>query len=395
MLRLTLITAAHGDSALHRSARGVSPAQLAFVMNTRSAALATHAAAFAARAAALAVTLLLLLSASTVARAQQGHSIRGKAHNEQGINLARVSIDLQTGNGSLIAQTVTNNEGDFFFGGLGGNSYIVVASAPDYTVVSERVDFVRRVTGDEPGESRTVDLTLLPKIAPRAPAPGTTFVQDVPTAARNTLTRALRLSKEGKGELALALMQEALKIFPDYFDARFALGNELLKANRLSAAIAELEQARRINPKDGRVYETFGLVLMRQQKHGLAAAVFAEAARLSPLDPQPLLLRAMSLIDYASSLGGAALNLEQERRAALLDAEQNLTRAFELSGRKLTAVYLQRARIYEKRGELATAAAELERYLQESPQAANADAIRQAIKQLRDADTRRKPNERP
>ncbi|HEY0408047.1 MAG TPA: tetratricopeptide repeat protein [Pyrinomonadaceae bacterium] len=348
---------------------------------------------FAAFAAA---SVLLLLASTAAARGQQGHSIRGKVHNERGVNLARISVDLQTGNGSLISQTVTNNEGDFFFGGLGGNSYIIVASAPDYAIVSERVDFVRRVTADEPGESRTIDLTLLPKASARPPAPGATFIQDVPPPARSTLTRALKLSKEGKGELALALMREALRIFPDYFDARFALGNELLKANRLSDAITELEQARRINPKDGRVYETFGLVLMRQRKHGVAAAVFAEAARLNPLDPRPLLLRAMSLIEYAALLNaGTAANLEQERRDAYLEAENNLARAFELSGRKLTTVYLQRARIYEKRGEPLRAAAELELYLQESPQAENADAIRQAIKQLRAADTRPKTSAHP
>jgi uncharacterized protein HemY len=339
---------------------------------------------------------LLLLSAQG-AVAQPGHSIRGKVHNARGVSLPQISVDLQNATGSLISQTVTNNEGDFFFSELVGSSYLVVISSPDYNSVSERVDFVRKVGAGEPGETRAIDITLLPKtVASRNGAPGTTFVQDVPQGARTALVRALQLSKDGKGQLALALMQEALKIFPDYFDARFALGNELLKANRLSEAITELEQARRINPKDGRVYETFGLVLMRQKKYAVAAAVFSEAARLNPLDPQPRLLRAMSLIEYAALLNStAARNLEQERREAFLEAENNLARAFELSGRKLMSVYLQRARIYEKRNEPARAAAELEQYLQESPAAPNADAIRRAIKQLREQDAGQKSPSRP
>jgi Tfp pilus assembly protein PilF len=300
------------------------------------------------------------------------------------VSLAQIGVDLQTGNGSLISQTVTNNEGDFFFTDLGGNSYTVIISAPDYNPVSERVDFVRTVSAGEPGEIRNVEITLVPKDVPRTPSPGTTFIQNVPQAARNALTRALVLSKEGKGELALALLREALKISPDYFDARFALGNELIKAGRLSEAIAALDEARRINPKDSRVYQTFGLVLMQQKKYGVAAAVFAEAARLNQLDPQPPLLRAMALIEYAALLNSAdAKTSEAERNATLSEAETNLTRAFELSGQKLASVHLQRARIYERRGEFARAAAALEQYLQEKPDAANAGAIREAIRKLR------------
>ena len=348
------------------------------------------------RSLAMATALALLLVTAFEASAQQGHSIRGKVRNSRGVSLPQISVDLQTGTGSLISQTVTNYEGDFFFTGLGGNSYVVVVSSPDYNTVTERVDFVRKISEGEPGEMRAIDITLLPTSTPRTQVPGATFVQDVPPGARTTLERALRLSKEGKGELALALMREALKLFPDYFDARFALGNELMKAGRLDAAVAELEQARRINPKDGRVYETFGLVLMQQRKYGVAAAVFAEAVRLNPLAPQPLLLRAMALIDYATMLRNAGTKTtDSERDGLFVEAENNLARAFELSGQKLFAVYLQRARIYEKRGELARSAAELERYLLESPDAKNAVAIREAIKKLRDADNGRKPSSRP
>jgi tetratricopeptide (TPR) repeat protein len=344
------------------------------------------------RVLAFALALGLLLLTSPAVGAQQGHTIHGKVRNEQNVNLVGVSVDLQTGTGgSLIAQTVTNNEGDFFFSGLEGSSYVIVIASPDYNPVSERVDFVRRVNAGEAGETQAVYLTLVRKTAPRTRAPGTTFIQAIPPAARTALERALQLSKDGKGALAVALMQEAIKIFPDYFDARFALGNELMKEGRLSEAIAELEQARRINPKDGRVYETFGLVMMQQKKYAVAAAVFAEAARLNALDPQPQLLRAIALIEYATLLGPTAAGKNNaERSSALAEAENSLARAFALSGQKLSSVYLQRARIYEKRGEPLRAATELEQYLQVNPAARNADEIRQAIKKLRDPGVGRK-----
>ena len=66
-----------------------------------------------------------------------------------------------------------------------------------------------------------------------------------------------------------------------------------------------------------------------------------------------------------------------------LSAEQALVRAEKVGGKKLAEVHLQRARLYEKRGDRARAANELESYLRNSPNVKNAAAIRDAIKTLR------------
>jgi regulator of sirC expression with transglutaminase-like and TPR domain len=51
----------------------------------------------------------------------------------------------------------------------------------------------------------------------------------------------------------------------------------------------------------------------------------------------------------------------------------------------MQTVHLQLARLYEKRGDRARAAGELEEYLKKSPDAKNAPAIREAIKKLKTA----------
>lgn len=310
----------------------------------------------------------------------QGNNLRGKVRDSSGRNLARVIVDLQTGNGQPINQTVTNNEGDFQFGGLEETSYIVVISSPDYHPINERVEFYKRTGPDQPGESRTVEFTLMPKSAPRPASPTRpAFAQNVPQKARDAFDRAMKLSRENKSQPSIAAMQEAIQIFPDYFDARFALGNELMKAGKLDEAIAELDKARQINPKDDRVYQVFGLLLNQQKKFLVAASVFAEAARLNPTDPNVLLLRATALIDHAATLDPS----KPERDHAFADARKDLNKAFEMSGRKLPAVHLQMARMYEKKGERGKAADELELYLRETPDAKNADAVREGIKKLR------------
>ena len=77
------------------------------------------------------------------------------------------------------------------------------------------------------------------------------------------------------------------------------------------------------------------------------------------------------------------------RAAALIDigqleeADSELKDADRLSSRKLVLVHIQRARLYEKRGEKKRAADELEEYLRQNSNAENAGAIREAVKKLR------------
>ncbi len=327
--------------------------------------------------------IVFFFSGVTMARAQ-GHSIRGKVRNSSGINLPRITVDLQTGNGALIQQTVTNNEGDFFFSGLSDNSYAVAASAPDFNPSFEHVEFSRAITADAPGETRTIELTLSAKGGVRPPRAGLNFVQNVPKAARDSFDLGAKLSREGKPTEAIASLQVAIKIFPDYFDARFVLANEFIKASNFNEAINQLNEATRINPKDDRVFYSFGMILMQQRKYAVAARIFAEAARLSPGDPRYLLKRGTALIDQVAMINPAK---DKTATADLTyiysEAEKDLTRAFALSDRKLADVQAQLARLYEKKGERARAASALEQYLKLSPNVKNAPAIREAITKLR------------
>jgi tetratricopeptide (TPR) repeat protein len=332
--------------------------------------------------------LLLLMLAATV-RAQTGNSIRGKVRDSSGNSVPRLTVDLQTGNGAAAGQTVTNNEGDFFFGGLNDISYIVVVHTADYQPASESVEFSNRAGRDAPGETRTVELTLIRHTGTAAagPAPGrVALAQAVPARAREAFERGMKLSRAGHAAEAEAAVREALDAFPDYFDARFWLASELIRTQRLDDAVQHLEVARRVNPKDERVYLSFGQLLMLKQNYAVAAAVFAEAARLSPSDPQPLLQRGTALVNYAAAIGPASSEkAARERRIALDDAEKALTEAYRLGGKKLGAALQQLARVYEKRGERPRAADTLEQYLRENPTAPNAPAIRDAVKTLRAA----------
>jgi tetratricopeptide (TPR) repeat protein len=210
------------------------------------------------------------------------------------------------------------------------------------------------------------------------------FRQEVPSAASGVFGRAMAMSKAGKGELAQTLLKEALKIYPDYFDAHLALGNELFRAGRLQEAMTEFERARSINPKDDQVYLSVGLVMMQQKRYDVAAAIFADAALLNTSEPLHPLMRGIALVRQATAIQQPdSKSSEAERDALFKKAEAALARASDLSGGKLPEVYLYRALIYERRGERERAALELEQYLQLNPLVENAGAIREAIRKLR------------
>lgn len=214
---------------------------------------------------------------------------------------------------------------------------------------------------------------------------GAGFTQNVPTAARGMFDRGVTMSRAGKGALALTLFGEALKVYSDYFDARLALGNELFKAGRLKEAMTEFEHARRINPRDDQVYLSVGLVMMQQKRYDIAASVFADGSLLNPNEPLHRLMRGIALIRQAATINPSSTgNAAALRDTIYKSAEEALTQALDLSGRRLPEVYLYRALIYEKRGERARSADELEQYLQANSAAENAEAIRQAIRKLRD-----------
>lgn len=331
--------------------------------------------------------------AVSAAALQQGNSIRGKVRNSAGKNMSQVMVEIETGNGQPVETTVTNNEGDFAFAGLTLTSYIIVIRHIDYEPISEHVEFVRTVAAEEPGERRVVQITLVPKGGSGVISGNRTVpAQNPPKAARDALERAVKLAKENKSTDAVAALLQAIKVYPEYFDAHLLLGGEYLKIDRLNDAIAEFEEARKINPKDDRVYQGFGQVLMLQKKYALASQIFGEAARLNPADPSTLLMRATALIEHAGAINrSASKEAAAERDASFATAEKILSQAFELSGRKLAAVHLQMARLHEKKGDRVRAADQLEQYLKLAPDDKRADNIRSAIKTLRSPAGEQKP----
>jgi tetratricopeptide (TPR) repeat protein len=285
-----------------------------------------------------------------------------------------------------VFETFSDLSGRYSFSGLVRGTYQVIAEGDGQTFESTSVSVQLSQFGSS-GQLFTQDIQLRAIRGKALVARGgvvNAFTQDVPKSAREKFERAQKLAGEGKSELVMAQLQEAVRIFPQYFEAHLMMGNQLIQAGRLDEAIPPLDRAREINAKDERVYQSFGLLMMKQRKYPIAVAIFEEAARLNPNNPLNPLMRASALIYQASYVDAERVG----QRADLLNqADLSLSKASELSDKKIKPDPLTLAMFYDLKGQPSRAAEELEEYLKKNPATKNSEAIKNEIARLRSKTT--------
>ncbi len=308
----------------------------------------------------------------------QSQQLRGKVRLPSGETITGVLVELWQ-SGARTAQTVTTRDGDFSFNNLIPAEYQVIVNYLGYQRAAEAVTLAAAKTA-KPGVAPLIEIRLKepPTPPPLPAATKTPFAQTVPFAARLFFTEAQAKFKAAKPVEGLAKLKEALKVFPDYFDALFALANEAHKLKDAETALATLERARKVYDGDPRLYRLFGVIMSSQQKFLVAEFAFREAIQRDPLHYQSYQAHGITLLEL-----GLAEKTPQLRRKLFDQAEQQLQTALSQSGNKLFAVHLNLAEVYEARGEKQAAIRELETYLQLQPNAPKASAIRASLARLR------------
>ena len=320
------------------------------------------------------LAVLFISSASTQAQSV----LQGRVITPSGMQpTAPVRVKL-TFNGRPIHETFSDLSGRFSFPGLSRGTYQLTAEGDGVNFETTTV-YAEIAAFGSSAQTFTQDIQLRPIAHKPAQQPGVVnaFSLAVPQAAQEALAQGVKLADEGKIDAAIENLRNAIKIFPEYFDAHLQLGNIFLKLEKFDEAIAELDLARQINPNDERAYQSFGLLLMKQKNFPVAVAVFAEASRLNPSNPNNQVMRATALIHQAAG--------STEDRSVLLGrAETAISQAASLSENKSRPDSLTMALFYDLKGEPAKAAEELEAYVQKNPQLKNSDALKQEIKRLRE-----------
>ena len=193
------------------------------------------------------------------------------------------------------------------------------------------------------------------------------FAGDVPKAARREFELATKAAAASKTDEAIARLRKALAIFPNFVMARSDLGAQLLAQGKLEEAAEQLREAIRIDDKAFNPKLNLGIVLVQQHNFSEAAAVLERAISLNPESAAARL--------YAGLANMGLGNMNQ--------AEKELKVAHSIGGISYSLALFHLGQLYVSKGERESALQMFERYLRDSPDAANAAQVRKMIALLR------------
>jgi tetratricopeptide (TPR) repeat protein len=319
----------------------------------------------------------LLFSPSVLAQGR--NSIEGRVTTTDDKALVNVPVFLLTDGYSQRAQTYTDGSGRFHFRNLGtANYYVQVeSSGTGYERQSQRIEVSPYAPGGGGAEIFRVDFVLRPE-KPRNQTglsedatPGASYVvfaQDIPHAAKEAYQQGEQSLKKNDLKTAEVNLTQAIKIFPDYYDALELLGSEYVKHDYFDAAAPLLAHAVEINKNAWHSFYGLGVSLLElgQRAEGLDA--LRRAVALNPKS-----------INATMRLG---LELAKDDQHAD-EAIKLLSSVTHMAGKSLPDAYLILASIYSKNKQYQQAADALEGYLHASPTTEQRETLKLKIEDLR------------
>jgi Tfp pilus assembly protein PilF len=300
------------------------------------------------------------------------HTIRGKLFLPSGTPPEqRIRVVLEVSTGGIASETFSDSVGNFEFRSLPNGVYKVTVPTDNriYDTTQETVElfgtFSRTVTTQVYLKDKNPDLVLKAKEKLLSPAD----IQEIPKDAKKAYEKGLKQLNENKSEEAIKSFDQALKIFPDYLHALNKLGEQKAQKNDFGEAQTAFEKAISINQKFALPYINLGILHFNQKRFDEAIAALEQGNNIDGSYPVGHLY-----------LGRAFLYRE---KPDLDRSEKALIRAGELGRGNLAVAHLDLFNLYYRRRNLDKAAAQLEAYLKEAPNAPNAQDVRQTLAKLK------------
>jgi tetratricopeptide (TPR) repeat protein len=189
-----------------------------------------------------------------------------------------------------------------------------------------------------------------------------------PKAARKALEKGMDLAKRNKLEEAIASLQEAVKLDPEFAFAWCELGKLQMENGHAGEAYRSLESAAKAEPRWPEPYLHLALLAARSENWKEVAEVTDRVLQLDSFEyPQAFFFNAVA--NYSLKHPEAAE--KSARSAERLDTRHQFPQIARLLGAILVA-----------RHRYAEAADELRKYLMLAPRAADAPAVRKQLDDL-------------
>jgi Tfp pilus assembly protein PilF len=279
----------------------------------------------------------------------------------------RVTLSL---NGARLTDTFTDISGRFSFDSLRRGSYQLTAEGDGLTYESVTVQADVSTIGSAPQVfTQNIQLKLIRGRQP--PKPGLVSAEDadvkIPQNAKKEFDKGSKRASNNKPAEALKHFEQAIQIYPEYYDAIVGLAEQYGKLHQYSESTATYQKAIALRPNRAGAHVGLGVILVQQKKYSEAL---------------PPLRRSLEL-DRQSSTPYLFLGLAEMMTGEYDASEEDLNRAYEIDKPALASLYL--ANLYEMKGEPDKAINQLRRFLNDNPNLPDERKaqIRTAIDKLR------------
>jgi Tfp pilus assembly protein PilF len=300
--------------------------------------------------------LILLLTFMVQPLASQNFfSIMGTVRDDSGHTVSSIRVSLEDENSQPVKTVFVDSSGRFQFRSLRPGNYRlrVETQGTPFEEQSIAIELQSMTRGDiNPSiteEPTYIDVRLKRKKSLSTTAAGVVFAQVIPSAAREEYNRGAGNIKSDP-DAAIASLQKAIEIFPDYFDALDLLGTEYVRRELFANAIPLLSHAAEINNRAYGSMYGLGFALLRLKRFAEAVEWLEKAAAGDSSNPSVYL----------------TLGLAYGNNGALSESERALRKSYQLGGAILADAHLYLAGLYNKQERFGEAWRELELYLKEA-----------------------------
>ena len=297
--------------------------------------------------------------------------IEGQVYDPNHRPVENLYVELLNEVDSVIQRTKTTASGRFSFVGVppGRLTVRVVTFGTNFMEQTQEVIITKTRNNSD---TDYVDFNLRFDKRSRGPGvdivSGVIFVQDVPPAARTAYLKGVA-DFEKNQEQGLAEIEEALKIFPNYFEALNWVGKELISARQYEKGYPYLLRAIDINSRSPETYYSLGFAFYQMKKYPAALEAVKATTTLAPAS-----------ID-AHLLYGTILRITGN----YAEAETALLKANSFAKKTNAEVHWQLSLLYNRLKRNEDTITELETFLKLVPDSPDKNRIKDMIAKLKDS----------
>lgn len=292
-------------------------------------------------------------------------SISGYVSDNSRNPIPDLQVELLNDVDSVIARTKTDNSGLFSFRGLRTGVFQVRVQTYGTTFIGQ----TQRVQLDRGRAVEQVEFVLVSRRnSSTTGIPGVIFAQEVPEKARKQFERGLALlEKTEQRKEGVAALENAIEIFPLYFEALQVLGSEYVKQQDYERAIPLLTKAIEVNRQSYRSLYTLSIAQYNLKQVSEAIESMKRAI-------------AFNQQSIAANLWLGMLLRQTDK---FDEAETYLKQADHLAASKSPDVHWQLALLFNQVKRYKEAADELELFLKVQPDSKDTELIKKLIKKFR------------